>query len=151
MDYAIRRLQASDLGDLKRLLALFSRVFENKSPELTHIPDDAYLASLLEKPDVCICVATDAHEVIGGLTAYVLALPTTKEREMYIYDLAVDERHRRKGIARSLVNELKVQAKRSDVSVIFVEAEAPDAGAIRFYRSLGAQGSQVEHFNIKVV
>ena len=43
-------------------------------------------------------------------------------REIYIYDLAVAEEHRRKGLATSLLKELQRIAKARNVYVLFVQA-----------------------------
>ncbi len=110
--------------------------------------EDAYLQAQLEKPEVYIIAASDGEEMVGGLVGYEFALPSKKEKELYLYDLAVDENYRRQGIASSLVGELKVCAKKNGVTLIFVEAETKDDEAVSFYRSQGAEHMSVEHFNM---
>lgn len=145
MDYLYKRLEASDVEDFKKLLLVFLRVFKN-APYDT---GDNDLKMLLERPDYYVVAAFDKDIVIGGATGYELKLPNTKN-ELYMYDLAVEEKYRKQGIATALVDELKVHAKKNDVSVMFVEAETNDHDAVGFYRSLGAEQIKVEHFNIKM-
>lgn len=45
--------------------------------------------------------------VVGGLVAYEFQKFEHERSEIYIYDLAVAEAHRRRGIATALIEELK--------------------------------------------
>ncbi|MGH6819457.1 MAG: GNAT family N-acetyltransferase, partial [Methylocella sp.] len=81
--------------------------------------------------------------------AYELEKFEQDRREIYIYDLAVLESHRRKGVATRLIEELKRLAKERDAYVIFVQADKTDAVAIRLYESLGTK-EDVYHFDIMV-
>jgi len=69
--------------------------------------------------------------------------------EVYIYDLAVAEAHRRRGLATRLIEELKRVAKHKGAYVIFVQADPPDAPALKLYESLGVR-EDVHHFDIDV-
>ncbi len=84
---------------------------------------------------------------MAGLTAYVLEKFEQDRREIYIYDLAVLENHRRKGLATKLISELKNIAKKRDAYVIYVQADHGDTPAIRLYESLGTK-EEVYHFDI---
>lgn len=68
---------------------------------------------------------------------------------MYIYDLAVDARYRRQGIATALVEELKSIAATRGAYVIFVQADCGDEPAIALYTKLGIR-EEVLHFDIAV-
>lgn len=76
------------------------------------VPDDGYLSALLEKPHFIALAAFQGAKVVGGLTVYVLDKYERARAEAYIYDLAVAEPHRRKGVARSLIRTLKPIAKK---------------------------------------
>jgi aminoglycoside 3-N-acetyltransferase I len=149
MSYTCRRLGSSNVEELKGLLVVFARVFD-EAETATPAADDTYLTALLEKPEFHACAAWEGDEVVGGVTGYELALPSGR-KEMYIYDLAIEERHWRRGIATALIRELAAGARRRGVSVMFVEAESADAGAVRFYQSLGAEQLGVEHFNLEII
>jgi aminoglycoside 3-N-acetyltransferase I len=45
--------------------------------------------------------------VVGGVAGYVLEKFEQQRREIYIYDLAVSDAHRRKGVATGTINALK--------------------------------------------
>lgn len=86
---------------------------------------------------------------MGGLAAYELQKFEQDRREIYIYDLAVAEAHRRRGIATNLINELRTMAMARGAYVIFVQADRGDEPAISLYESLGKR-EDVYHFDIEV-
>jgi aminoglycoside 3-N-acetyltransferase I len=94
-------------------------------------------------------VALDKNEVVGGLAAYELEKFEQDRREIYIYDLAVNEHHRRKGVATELINNLKRIAKARKAYIIYVQADKGDDPAIKLYESLGIR-EDVYHFDIPV-
>lgn len=107
------------------------------------------MKSLLEKPHFIALVALYHSDVVGKLVAYELDQFEQDRREIYIYDLAVLEQHRRKGIARNLIQALKPIAGDRGVYVIFVQADKGDTAAIRLYESLGKR-EDVHQFDIPV-
>jgi aminoglycoside 3-N-acetyltransferase I len=86
---------------------------------------------------------------VAGLVAYVLEKFEQERTEIYIYDLAVAERVRRRGIATALIRALQAIAKVRGAWVIYVQADYGDDPAIRLYESLG-QREDVMHFDIPV-
>ena len=111
------------------------------------VPGDRYLLQLLAKPHFIVVVAMNEDEVIGGLAAYELEKFEQDRREIYIYDLAVAEAHRRRGIATGLIRELQRLARQRKAYVIYVQADRGDDPAIRLYESLGTR-EDVYHFDI---
>lgn len=147
MTYSYKHLTTSDVPLLKNLLQVFGQAF-NETPTYQHaVPSDTYLRSLLAKPHFIALVAMFGNEVVGGLAAYVLEKFEQDRREIYIYDLAISEAHRRKGLATRLIKNLQQIAKKQNVWVIFVQADPGDDPAIRLYESLGVRES-VYHFDI---
>ncbi len=71
--------------------------------------------------------------------------------EIYLYDLAVDEKHRRKGVATALIQELRKISAARGAWVIFVQADTnvEDEPAIALYTKLGVR-EEVLHFDIAV-
>lgn len=150
MRYSYMQLAVSDVGILKELLRVFGEAFREFETYQTAVPSDAYLQTLLARPYFIASVAmNDEKKVVGGLVAYELEKFEQDRREIYIYDLAVLESHRRKGIATRLIEELRRLAKERDAYVIFVQADKTDAVAIRLYESLGIK-EDVYHFDIMV-
>jgi aminoglycoside 3-N-acetyltransferase I len=142
-------LAVADLPILKALLAVFGEAFGEPETYGARVPDDAYLRGLLGKPHFIALAALSGDEVVGGLAAYVLEKFEQARSEIYIYDLAVLEPHRRKGVATGLIRELQRIARESGAYVIFVQADPPDEPAIRLYQSLGTR-EDVLHFDIPV-
>jgi aminoglycoside 3-N-acetyltransferase I len=77
--------------------------------------------------------------VVGGLAAYELKKFEQERSEIYIYDLAVREEHRRQGIATALIAELRAIARRRGAYVIYVQADYIDPPAIALYTKLGTR------------
>ena len=142
-----RRLGASDIGEFRGLLGLFGSAFDDRETYLGAQPDDDYLRRLLAS-DTFIAVATFEGTVpIGGLAAYVLPKFEQARSEIYIYDLAVHEQHRRRGVATALITELKRLAAERGAYVIYVQADHGDDAAIALYTKLGTR-EDVMHFDI---
>lgn len=93
--------------------------------------------------------AVDGEQIVGGLTAYVLQKFEQERSEVYIYDLAVAEEHRRLGVATGLIEALREIAVRLGAYVIYVQADYGDDPAIALYARLGAR-EDVMHFDIEV-
>jgi aminoglycoside 3-N-acetyltransferase I len=149
MTYSYRHLSGSDLTLLKDLLKVFGEAFNEVDTYQGAVPSDDYLRTLLAKPHFIVLVAMSDDEVVGGLAAYELEKFERDRREIYIYDLAVSEEHRRQGIATGLISELKRAAQKRDAYVIYVQADPGDDPAIRLYESLGTK-EDVHHFDIPV-
>src|SRR5215831_17063073 len=111
MSYAFKHLSAADLPFARSLLRVFGEAFGEPDTYGGHPPSDAYLANLLGKSHVIVLVALDGATVVGGLVAYELEKLEQARSEIYIYDLAVAETHRRQGIATALIRALGKLAK----------------------------------------
>jgi aminoglycoside 3-N-acetyltransferase I len=94
-------------------------------------------------------VAMANNSVVGGIAAYELPKFEQERSEIYIYDLAVAETHRRHGIATALIEELQKIAAARGAYVIFVQADIGDAPAVKLYSKLGTR-EDVLHFDIAV-
>jgi aminoglycoside 3-N-acetyltransferase I len=147
--YTYRQLTCADVGPLKALLQVFGEAF-NKIDTYQHfIPSDDYLTRLLSKQHFIAVVATKGEDVVGGLAAYELDKFEQDRREIYIYDLAVAQSHRRRGVATGMINELRRVASERNVHVIFVQADLEDRPAIALYESFGTKQT-AHHFDIEV-
>ena len=138
----------ADLSLLIDLLAVFADAFEDHESYQSAIPSDEYLNKLLAREDFIPLVAVTDGKVVGGLAAYVLTKFEQERSEIYIYDLAVDEAYRRKGIATGLINKLREIARDIGAYIIYVQADPPDEPAVKLYESLGVR-EDVFHFDIE--
>jgi aminoglycoside 3-N-acetyltransferase I len=144
-----RQLAGLDAPRLKDLLRVLGEAFGAIDTYQRAVPNDAYLSRLLDKPHFIAVVAMSGDEVVGGLTAYELDKFEQDRREIYIYDLAVAEPHRRRGVATGLIGELRRIAAQRSAYVIFVQADLEDSAAIALYESFGAR-TTAHHFDIAV-
>ncbi len=141
--------QRADIATLKDLNFVFAEAFEDQDSYLGVRPSDEYLQSLLYDSTFIPLVATVEGRVVGGLAAYVLRKFEQERSEIYIFDLAVLESHRRQRIATGLINKLREIARdMNDVWVIYVQADHADDPAIKLYESLGTR-EDVLHFDIE--
>jgi aminoglycoside 3-N-acetyltransferase I len=149
MTIQIRRLTPDDADILRALNRLFAGAFDEPESYASAPPDSAYLRSLLAGDTFIAVVAVDEGTVVGGLAAYELRKFEQRRSEIYIYDLAVAETHRRQGIATALIQALKGEAARRGAWVIYVQADHGDDPAIALYTKLGVR-EDVLHFDIPV-
>lgn len=136
------------LESFKALLDLFGEAFDDRNAYQTAVPKDQYLNSLIVSDSFIPLVAIVDQKVVGGLAAYVLRKFEQERKEIYIYDLAVDEAYRRRGIATCLINKLREIARDVGAYVIFVQADPTDEPAVKLYESLGTR-EDVLHFDIE--
>lgn len=143
----IRVLRATDLTLFRKMLDLFGQVFEEPDTYCAHQPDDAYLRTLLESQGFVAVAAVQGERVVGGLAGYILPKFEQARSELYIYDLAVDPEHRRRGVASAMIEEVRRIAAQRGIYVIFVQADEGDEPAIALYNRFGA-GERMVHFDI---
>ena len=149
MSFAIRRLGAEDLALFDRLLAMFGEAFGEPETYGAARPSADYARRLLGRETFIALVAVEGGEAVGGVAAYVLEKFEQERSEIYLYDLAVAEPHRRRGIATALIEELRRIAPEHGAWVIFVQADHGDDPAIALYTKLGTR-EEVLHFDIAV-
>jgi aminoglycoside 3-N-acetyltransferase I len=128
---------------------MFGKAFGDPEVYGAEPPSDAYLEALLAKEHVIALVALVGQEVAGGLVAYELDKFERARSELYIYDLAVSEVHRRQGIATALIERLREIAAKRDAWVVYVQADYGDEPALALYDKLGTR-EEVLHFDIDV-
>ena len=143
----VRRLGADDGAAMRELNALFSTAFEDPASYPPDEPGEAYLLRTLRNEAVIVLVAAEEERIVGGLVAYVLPKLEQERSEIYIYDLAVDEAFRRRGVATALIEHLKKIAGKIGAWVIYVQADYGDDPAIALYTKLGTR-EDVMHFDI---
>ncbi len=146
-EFSIRQLSATEIGPFRELLGVFGEAFDEVATYTADQPDDDYIADLLAGGDFIALVALLNEAVIGGLAAYELKKFEQARSEIYIYDLAVADKHRRRGTATALIERLKSIAAKRGAFVIFVQADMTDRPAIALYTKLGKR-EDVLHFDI---
>lgn len=147
----IHQLTQDDLTLMDALLLTFGQAFNEVEVYVGNRPDADYMCRLLGSDYFIALAALKNGAVVGGLAAYELKKFEQARSEIYIYDLAVAEDHRREGIATALIQALKRIAAERGAYVIFVQADTgvEDEPAIALYTKLGIR-EDVLHFDIPV-
>lgn len=143
----VRVLTADDVALARAMLNLFGCEFGDEATYAHKQPEDRYLQRLLGSDTFVAIVAQIGQKVVGGLAGYVLPKFEQARSEFYIYDLAVDAGHRRRGAATAMIERLKRLAHTRGIYVIFVQADHGDDAAIALYTKLGVR-EDVLHFDI---
>ena len=146
-DFTVRRLAVGEAEAMRKVNRLFGHVFEDPHAYDTARPSDEYLDRLLGRDGFAVLVAFDGDKAIGALCAYRLDKYEQQRSEYYIYDLAVIEEARRKGVATALIAELGQVAADEGAYVMYVQADLGDDPAIALYSKLGRR-EDVLHFDI---
>jgi len=151
MAFDVHRLTSRDLPLMGALNRLFGEVFGDPESYTDRPPALEYLRRLLDDPSFFALVAVSGGEVVGGLAAYELRKFERERSEIYIYDLAVQQAQRRRGIATALIEELRRLGAERGAHVIYVQADTgeEDEAAIALYSRLGTR-EEVLHFDIPV-
>jgi aminoglycoside 3-N-acetyltransferase I len=147
--FSLQRLGPADVALLRSLNSLFGNAFDDSATYTQRPASDSYLRELLAKDHLIALVVVVADRVVAGLVAYELDKFEQARRELYIYDLAVDENHRRQGLATALINHLRGMAAERGAWVVYVQADYGDDAAIALYEKLGRR-EDVMHFDMSV-
>jgi len=127
----IRRAVTHDLEELLPLFDAYREFFTGKP-----MPGSReFLAQRLREQDSLVLFATEAAEAAGFLQLYPLFSSWYATRIWFLSDLYVDERFRKAGIGRELVEEAKRFA--ADARSIMVEIPHREPHLVTFYESLG--------------
>lgn len=94
---------------------------------------EAALREELDNPNALFLAAvdTDTDETVGYLGCHLIL------DEGYIANVAVSQRHRRRGIGRQLVQALIERASANGASFLTLEVRVSNASAIALYRGCG--------------
>jgi aminoglycoside 3-N-acetyltransferase I len=147
--FTVRQLAPSDVTLFSQMLDVFGHAFDDVETYGNARPTAAYVERLLASETFIALVAIRDGLVVGALAAYELRKFERERSEIYIYDLAVAEAHRRAGMATALIARLQEIAAARGAYVIFVQADYGDEPAIALYSTLG-QREDVMHFDIPV-
>lgn len=140
---SIRRLDAAEPHRARETFAMMAQVFDEEFVP----PRIAYMERLLRRPDFWVFAALADDTVVGGVTAFSLPLTRAEQQELFLYDIAVHEDWRRKGIGRALVRTLLQAASAEGILEAFVLADDEDTHALDFYRAVGGSASPVTAFS----
>ncbi len=101
--------------------------------------DPAYMRAFLADARHYFIVAYDGEEPVGYVFAYRLARFDGRPPMVFIYEIAVVEQHRRRGIGRALIEETKRLAHENGCRKVFVSTNRSNEAAMALYRSAGGE------------
>jgi len=122
----IRRLGPGD----ERLLRELCRRFKDR------VPTDEEAVAVLTREELPIWVAEVDGELAGFAYAHVL-FRIDGDTSVFLYELDVDERFRRRGIGRALVEEARELGKRVGAKEMWVETSYDNEPAQATYAAAG--------------
>jgi ribosomal protein S18 acetylase RimI-like enzyme len=91
-----------------------------------------------------LLIAYDGEQPVGFATGIEVAHPD-KELELCLYELGVDEPYRRRGIARTLVAELRALAVELGCSCMWVLVDDDNDAARALYAGIGGRTASRPH------
>ena len=97
----------------------------------------ARLEELLDEPRARVLVAENEVEIVGGASFWIKPDLAHGDTVVEVPMLVVKEDHRRAGVGRLLMEEVRNIASDNDASQIELVATSANVTAREFYRSLG--------------
>jgi aminoglycoside 3-N-acetyltransferase I len=123
----VRRLVRGEEGEVLRAAHLFDEP-----------PDPSAVRSYLEDNRDVFLLACEGDEPVGFLRGTELGQLKSQRKQMFLYEIAVEENSRRRGIGRELVEWLLRHCAERGFEEIFVFTDPANQAAVMLYRSTGA-------------
>jgi ribosomal protein S18 acetylase RimI-like enzyme len=96
-----------------------------------------YLRKFLEKNTNYLLVALINGEPVGFVLAYRLMRVDRDQEMMLFYEIAVDNKHRHKGVGTVLIRHLKEICRQKKIMKMWVSTNRSNTSAMELYRSTG--------------
>ena len=100
--------------------------------------DEAHMARFLADEENYLIAAYVGDEPAGFILAYELTRIDGARPKMFLYEIEVAAAHRRCGIGRALIAELKRICEERGVRTMFVFTEESNAAGMALYGSTGS-------------
>lgn len=133
----VRRLDVNDLEIIQELIKVFQVTDGVQHPKYA---SKERLQHLLLDPNFYAIADFYNKKMIGGLTAYSLAMYKEDMQKVLLYEIEVLENHRRNGFGTSLINKLKEIALKDGATKILIPVSDSNTNAIKFYHSIQQRG-----------
>lgn len=134
---SIRKGTQEDLAAVHALIVELA-VYENAPNEVTNTLQDMVQDGFGEEPIFEFYVADSKEEGIVGIALYYTAYSTWKGKMLFLEDIVITERHRRKGFGRLLFNAVVEASKAGQYKRMKWQVLDWNEPAINFYKSIGA-------------
>jgi len=101
-------------------------------------PERASVRTYLADPHNRLLFAFERGTAVGFLRATELLQLTSHRKQMFLYEISVDEKFRQRGIGKALVQALLKDCRERGFAEVFVFTDPANAAAVALYRSTGA-------------
>jgi ribosomal protein S18 acetylase RimI-like enzyme len=108
-----------------------------KSPDGYPTPSGEDMATFLNCEANVLIVASEDGVPVGYLVAYLIDRIDRNRKMMFFYEIGVAEAHRRRGIGKQMIAELKAICRQKDVLKMWVPTSRSNVAATRLYASTG--------------
>ena len=109
-----------------------------KAGDVYPVPTTACLFEFLSRPENVLIVAFDGGVPVGYIVAYLLDRIDRQQQMMFFYEIGVAQSHRRRGIGKRMIGELKAICRKADVMKMWVPTGRSNDAATQLYASTGA-------------
>jgi len=131
----VREAKVEDAAEIQGLARELAEAIGDTPP--TEEAIRARLEELLDEPSAWVLVAENEAGVVGGASFWIKPDLAHGDIVVEVPMLVVTEEHRRSGVGRLLVEEVRNIASDNDASQIELVATRANVTAREFYRSLG--------------
>jgi ribosomal protein S18 acetylase RimI-like enzyme len=130
MPLKIKRLTKKDLKIARNMFIQFIN-------EGDTVSDDKHLLNLLGKKSFYGVVALEGDTIVGRLVAYEFEMYHDNTREVYLYEIDVEEAYQNQGIGSKLIEFTKKICEKRGVDYMFVGTDADNLPAQKLYVKTG--------------
>lgn len=148
MSYTITKLNSENLQLSE---ALINGWYADEGVTNHPMPSPAWRRSVLERPGVHSFVAQLGEEVVGGATGYELPLLDQENvTELFLYEIGVASAHRKKGVARLLMEAFKQHCRERGITTMYLGTELDNEAARSLYRNTQAKEEEIVWYTYTV-
>jgi len=108
------------------------------SPLFDEPPDPIAVRTYLQDNRNVFLLAYAGDTPVGFLRGTELGQLKTERKQMFLYEITVDEKSRRRGVGRELIQWLLRHCRERGFEEVFVLADPANEAAVTLYRSTGA-------------
>lgn len=154
MDIVIRKATLEDLKAVQDLnYKLFDFEYENFDSSLNmkwtfSEEGEKYFRKVIENGTVW--VAVDNDKIIGYLAGIRKSYDSINANSAELDNFYIEEKYRRLGIGKRLVNEYKKYCKNEGIDTVYVTANAKNKNARSFYQASGFDDEYEVTYKMKI-
>ena len=129
-------IRPASLNDIKPLQELFEQYREFYSMPRALSKSEQYLTDRLSQKDSLILMAFEQQAAAGFIQVYPIFSSVAMRQLWILNDLFVTSAHRKKGIARKLMQAIEIEAQKQSIFSIKLATQIDNVKAKALYESL---------------